>query len=142
MTEPITLEGCVSKLVMNLIKFKNYQIFLCLSALSLLWLGRNPILNMELFADPRLNEALNYQSSALLLAFAVIMITIGLSGMMYAKLLNLKNIDDAVGIEPWIGITSKNKDSWKKLGASFADFHNNFSQIINVQMYLCLKISL
>ena len=32
----------------------------------------------------------------------------------------MKKIDGPVGVEPWIGISAKNKDTWKKLGANFA----------------------
>lgn len=95
-------------------------IIVCLSAVGLLWLNQNPVLSLRFFADARLNAALNYQIASLGLALAVIAASLGLSGIKYIQYLQVTKIDGPVGVEPWIGITAKNKDTWKRLGANFA----------------------
>ncbi len=54
----------------------------------------------------------------LLLSFVVILITGLQTRFQSLKLLSISKIDGEVRPEPWIGITEKNKDSWKKLGLS------------------------
>ena len=65
---------------MKIIKVVVIFLIVCFSAVGLLWIGKNPILSLQFFDDPRLNAALNYQITTLILAFAVIVLSIFLSG--------------------------------------------------------------
>ncbi len=105
---------------MKNIKIVVIFIIVCFSAVGLLWLNKNPIISLQLFDDIHLNAALNYQITSLFLAFSVIALSLLLSGTKYIRYLKVNKIDGPVGVEPWLGITSKNKDTWRKLGANFA----------------------
>ena len=92
----------------------------CFSYMCLSWVNKHPILSLHLFDDIRLNVTLNYQISSLFIAFGIIYLTLIISGKEYIHLLNLTKINGKVGVEPWIGITSENKMTWKELGRNFA----------------------
>jgi len=78
----------------------------------------NPPIKIDWFDTNYLNLTAGYELTMLLLSFAVILITGLQTRFQSLKLLSISKIDGEVRPEPWIGITEKNKDSWKKLGLS------------------------
>lgn len=78
----------------------------------------NPPIRIELFGTNYLNMTAGYQLTMLVLSLVAILITGIQTRFQSLKLLSITNIDGVVRPEPWIGITEKNKDTWKKLGLS------------------------
>ncbi len=74
----------------------------------------NPPIKIDFFDTNYLNLTAGYELTMLLLSFVVILITGLQTRFQSLKLLSISKIDGEVRPEPWIGITEKNKDSWKK----------------------------
>jgi hypothetical protein len=87
---------------------------------AILYLMQNSLFTFSLFSTNYLNRTMVYQATTLVLSLVIIFITALQTKFQSLRLLSLKRIDGEVIPEPWIGITKKNKDSWKKLGRNIA----------------------
>jgi uncharacterized protein len=105
---------------MTKIKFIIIAIFVALIAPLILWINRNPILNLTPFKNPHYNKILNYQLTTLILAGIVILGVSLLTNGRALSLLNLRKVDGPITPEPWIGINPKQGESWKGLGINFS----------------------
>jgi uncharacterized protein len=105
---------------MTNIKFIIIAIFVALIAPLILWINRNPILNLTPFKNPHYNKILNYQLTTLILAGVVILGVSLLTNGRALSLLNLRKVDGPITPEPWIGINPKQGESWKGLGINFS----------------------
>ena len=86
---------------------------------AILFLMSNPLFTVNWFSTNYLNRTMAYQASTLVLSLVIVLVTAFQTGFQSLRLLSIKRIDGKVLPEPWIGITKKNKDSWKKLGFNF-----------------------
>ncbi|MGB4610353.1 MAG: CPBP family intramembrane glutamic endopeptidase [Saccharofermentanales bacterium] len=86
---------------------------------SILYLMKNSLFTFNLFSTNYLNRTMVYQMTTLVLSLVIVLITALQTKFQSIRLLSIKKIDGEVVPEPWIGITKKNKDSWKKLGLNF-----------------------
>ncbi len=86
---------------------------------SILYLMKNSLFTFTLFSTNYLNKTMVYQTTTLVLSLVIIFITALQTEFQSLRLLSIKRLDGEVVPEPWIGITKKNKDSWKKLGLNF-----------------------
>ncbi|MGI6579631.1 MAG: CPBP family intramembrane glutamic endopeptidase [Saccharofermentanales bacterium] len=86
---------------------------------SILYLMKNSLFTFNLFSTNYLNRTTVYQTTTLVLSLVIVLITALQTKFQSIRLLSIKKIDGEVVPEPWIGITKKNKDSWKKLGLNF-----------------------
>lgn len=86
---------------------------------SILYLMKNSLFTFNLFSTNYLNRTMVYQTTTLVLSLVIVLITALQTKFQSIHLLSIKRIDGEVVPEPWIGITKKNKDSWKKLGLNF-----------------------
>jgi hypothetical protein len=86
---------------------------------AIFYIRENPLFNFELFDSNYLNTLMNYLTPTLILSLLIVMVTALQTKFQSIKLLSITRIDGAVRPEPWIGISKKNKDSWKKVGLSF-----------------------
>ncbi|MGI6090393.1 MAG: CPBP family intramembrane glutamic endopeptidase [Saccharofermentanales bacterium] len=87
---------------------------------AILYLMHNSLFTFSLFSTNYLNRTMVYQATTLVLSSVIILITALQTKFQSLRLLSIKRIDGEVIPEPWIGITKKNKDSWKKLGRNIA----------------------
>ncbi|WP_068614650.1 CPBP family intramembrane glutamic endopeptidase [Paenibacillus tuaregi] len=87
---------------------------------ALVWIKKNQPLVLTLFEREAYNREFSYQVTVLFLALILIAIVYGLTGKEGLAYLNLKRRDGQIRPEPWIGITPKQKESWKSLGLNFA----------------------
>ena len=85
---------------------------------AIIYLMSNPLFTVSLFSTNYLNKTFVYQATTLVLSLLVVLITALQTKFQSVKLLSIRNIDGEVMPEPWIGITKKNKDTWKKGGLS------------------------
>ncbi|HPX70754.1 MAG TPA: CPBP family glutamic-type intramembrane protease [Bacillota bacterium] len=83
---------------------------------AIVYLMNNSLFSVDFLSTNYLNKTFAYQVTTLLLSFVIVLITALQTGFQSVKLLSVKNIDGEVIPEPWIGITEKNKDTWKKGG--------------------------
>ena len=86
---------------------------------AILYLMNNSLFTFNLLSTNYLNKTFVYQATTLGLSLVIVLITALQTRFQSLKLLSIKNIDGEVIPEPWIGITKKNKDSWKTLGRNF-----------------------
>ena len=86
---------------------------------AILYLMNNSLFTFNLLSTNYLNKTFVYQATTLGLSLVIVLITALQTRFQSLKLLSIKNIDGKVIPEPWIGITKKNKDTWKKLGLNF-----------------------
>ncbi len=105
---------------MTNIKFIIITISVALIAPLILWINKNPILNLTPFKNPHYNKILNYQLTTLILAGIVILGVSLLTNGRALSLLNLRKVDGPITPEPWIGINPKQGESWKGLGINFS----------------------
>jgi uncharacterized protein len=101
-------------------KFIIISIMVALIAPLILWINKNPILNLTPFKNPQYNKILNYQLTTLALAGIVILFVSLLTQGRALSLLSLRKVDGAITPEPWIGINPKEGESWKSLGGNFS----------------------
>lgn len=87
---------------------------------GIVYLMNNALFTVNWFETNYLNRVFAYQASTLVMSFVLILITGLQTRFQSIQLLNITRIDGEVIPEPWIGITKNNKDSWKKVGLSFA----------------------
>ncbi|MFY9263219.1 MAG: CPBP family intramembrane metalloprotease [Actinomycetaceae bacterium] len=85
---------------------------------AILYVRSSPLFNINLFSTNYLNATVVYQLTTLALALVIVLITALQTGFKSLRLLSIARIDGEVTPEPWIGITEKNKDTWKRLGLS------------------------
>ncbi len=78
------------------------------------------LFEVSFFNTKYLNDTFVYQITTLVLSFVIILITALQTKLQSLNLLSLKKIDGKVTPEPWIGISKKNKDTWKTLGRNVA----------------------
>ena len=90
-----------------------------LMILAIIYLMSNSLFTLNWFSTNYLNKTMAYQATTLVLSLIIALITALQTGFQSLRLLSIKRIDGEVLPEPWIGITKKNKDSWKKLGLNF-----------------------
>ncbi|MGI6250906.1 MAG: CPBP family intramembrane glutamic endopeptidase [Anaerolineaceae bacterium] len=86
---------------------------------AILYLMNHSLFTFTLLSTNYLNKTFVYQATTLVLSLVIVLITALQTKFQSIKLLSVKNIDGEVIPEPWIGITKKNKDTWKKLGLNF-----------------------
>ncbi len=86
----------------------------------LLWINKNPLLNLTPFKDSRYNAIFNYQLTTLILAGIVMLIVAMITRGRAFPLLTLRKLDGPITPEPWIGIKPKQDESWKGLGFNFS----------------------
>lgn len=86
---------------------------------SILYLMKNSLFTVDWFSTNYLNRVMVYQITTLVLSLVIVFVTALQTEFQSIRLLSIKRIDGEVIPEPWIGITKKNKDSWKKLGLNF-----------------------
>ncbi len=102
--------------------YTNFAITLSMVGLmiaAILYLMNNSLFTLNWFSTNYLNRVMVYQTTTLLLSLVIIFVTALQTRSQSLRLLSIKRIDGEVLPEPWIGITKKNKDSWKKVGFNF-----------------------
>ena len=87
---------------------------------AIIYLMGNSLFTVNWFSTNYLNRTMAYQASTLALSLVIVLVTAFQTGFQSLRLLSVKRIDGKVLSEPWIGITKRNKDSWKKLGRNMA----------------------
>ena len=87
---------------------------------AILYLMQNQLFTFSLFSTDYLNRTMVYQATTLVLSLGIILITALQTRFQSLRLLSIKRIDGEVLPEPWIGITKRNRDSWKTLGRNIA----------------------
>lgn len=87
---------------------------------AILYLMQNQLFTFSLFNTDYLNRTMVYQATTLVLSLGIILITALQTRFQSLRLLSIKRIDGEVLPEPWIGITKRNRDSWKTLGRNIA----------------------
>jgi hypothetical protein len=83
---------------------------------AIIYLMSNSLFTVNWFSTNYLNRTMAYQLTTLVLSLVIVLVTAFQTEFQSLRLLSVKRIDGKVLPEPWIGITKKNKDSWKKLG--------------------------
>lgn len=83
---------------------------------AILYLMKNSLFTVQFFSTNYLNKTMSYQTITLILSLIIVFVTALQTEFQSLKLLSIKRIDGEVLPEPWIGITKKNKDTWKKGG--------------------------
>lgn len=87
---------------------------------AIIYLMGNSLFTVNWFSTNYLNRTMAYQASTLALSLVIVLVTAFQTEFQSLRLLSLTRIDGKVLPEPWIGITKRNKDSWKKLGRNMA----------------------
>ena len=87
---------------------------------AIIYLMQNSLFTVSWFSTNYLNRTMVYQATTLALSLVIIFITALQTKFQSLRLLSIKRIDGEVIPEPWIGISKKNKDSWKTLGRNIA----------------------
>ena len=85
---------------------------------AILYFRANPLFTVKLLGTNYLNSVMVYQTTTLVLSLVIVFVTALQTKFQSIRLLAINRIDGEVLPEPWIGITKKNKDSWKKGGLS------------------------
>ncbi|MGI6766205.1 MAG: CPBP family intramembrane glutamic endopeptidase [Lentihominibacter sp.] len=83
---------------------------------AILYLMNNSLFTFTLFSTDYLNKVMVYQTTTLVLALVIVLITALQTEFQSIRLLSIRRIDGEVIPEPWIGLTKNNKDSWKTVG--------------------------
>ncbi len=83
---------------------------------AILYFHEKPLFELKWFSTNYLNTVTVYQLTTLVLSLVIVFITALQTEFQSIRLLSIKRIDGVVIPEPWIGITEKNKDTWKKGG--------------------------
>jgi hypothetical protein len=99
--------------------YANFMITIVMVGLmtaAIIYLMSNSLFTVNWFSTNYLNRTMAYQATTLVLSLMIVLVTALQTGFQSLRLLSVKRIDGKVLPEPWIGITKKNKDSWKKLG--------------------------
>lgn len=86
---------------------------------TIIYMMNNSLFTVNWFSTNYLNGVMVHQTTTVVLSLVIIFITALQTKFQSLRLLSIKRIDGEVIPEPWIGITKKNKDSWKKLGLNF-----------------------
>ena len=87
---------------------------------SIIYLMSNSLFTVTRFGTNYLNRVFSYQVTTLALSLVIILIIAFLTRFQSLRLLSVTRIDGEVLPEPWIGISNKNKDTWKTLGRNMA----------------------
>ena len=87
---------------------------------SIIYLMSNSLFTVTWFGTNYLNRVFSYQVTTLALSLVIILIIALLTRFQSLRLLSVTRIDGEVLPEPWIGISNKNKDTWKTLGRNMA----------------------
>ncbi len=93
------------------IKLTATTLLVTVFALALVYIKKNPILNLHILNIEVINLELNYQLTTLALAILMILFIIVLYGKTVSRLLSVSRYDGAIIPEPYIGIKPKEKDS-------------------------------
>ena len=87
---------------------------------SIIYLMSNSLFTVTRFGTNYLNRVFSYQVTTLALSLVIILIIALLTRFQSLRLLSVTRIDGEVHPEPWIGISTRNKDTWKTLGWNMA----------------------
>lgn len=87
---------------------------------SIIYLMSNSLFTVTRFGTNYLNRVFSYQVTTLALSLVIILIIAFLTRFQSLRLLSVTRIDGEVHPEPWIGISTRNKDTWKTLGRNMA----------------------
>ncbi|NLK13392.1 MAG: CPBP family intramembrane metalloprotease [Spirochaetales bacterium] len=87
---------------------------------SIIYLMSNSLFTVTWFGTNYLNRVFSYQVTTLALSLVIILVIALLTRFQSLRLLSVTRIDGEVLPEPWIGISNKNKDTWKTLGRNMA----------------------
>ncbi len=87
---------------------------------SIIYLMSNSLFAVTRFGTNYLNRVFSYQVTTLALSLVIILIIALLTRFQSLRLLSVTRIDGEVHPEPWIGISTRNKDTWKTLGRNMA----------------------
>ena len=87
---------------------------------SIIYLMSNSLFSVTRFGTNYLNRVFSYQVTTLALSLVIILVIALLTHFQSLRLLSVTRIDGEVLPEPWIGISNKNKDTWKTLGRNMA----------------------
>ena len=87
---------------------------------SIIYLMSSSLFSVTRFGTNYLNRVFSYQVTTLALSLVIILVIALLTRFQSLRLLSVTRIDGEVLPEPWIGISNKNKDTWKTLGRNMA----------------------
>jgi hypothetical protein len=87
---------------------------------AIIYLMQNSLFTVSWFSTNYLNRTIVYQATTLALSLVIVFITALQTEFQSIRLLSIRRIDGDVISEPWIGISRKNKDTWKTLDRNIA----------------------
>lgn len=99
-------------------RFALIFVFVVIASFLLLWLGRNPFLNLVMSDNDVLNHYFNYELATLPIALVTLGLIYLLAHDLKLSLFSLSKVDAPVEPTPLLGIREPGKERWKSVGLS------------------------